>query len=206
MVADTQPKTFTEKQYSELQSKLDQVIRDLRSELRETRTALTKAEGDAEDLRGQNSTIDGLIKALELDPAAEARLKTIIKGEGELSRRTTEYNSTKTKFEKDAKPIKEKARRQFADDLAARSNGQFTPDELYAQGSEDQQKDYWFDHYDHTKGKAPETPPPAPAGVTPALGGDGGLPPLPGPGGTPAAAQKTQEEELKELFPSMYPK
>ena len=202
MVVDATPKTYTETQYSELQNKKDIVIRDLRNELRETRASLEKSEGDMADLRGQNGTIDGLIKTLELEPAAEARLKAIIKGEGELSRRTTEYNSTKNKFEKDAKPIKDKARQQYAEELVAKSNGQFTVDTLLAQGDETKMKDYWLDNYDHTKGKAPETPPPAPAGTTPAPGGDGGLPPLPGPGGTPGKTGESEYEFLQKMYPN----
>ena len=203
MVTDTQGKTYTEAQYAELQKAKDIVIRDLQKELRETRGNLEDATGRVVDLQGQLTAYENTVKGLELEPDAAARLQKIIKGEGELSRRTSDYNTAKTKLEKEAKPIREKALKQYADELAAKSQGQFTVDTLLAQGDEAKMDRYWLDHYNPAAVKPPETPP--------GQGDDhdkkgpedkSGLPGLPGAGGTPGATKETDSDFLKKMYPN----
>jgi hypothetical protein len=156
------------------------------------------------ELEAQNTAHDQVIADLKLAPDAEAKLAVLTKREGELGKRTAEYNAAKKILETEAKPIREAKLEAAAAKWATKSKGQITEAEFLAEGDEVKMRDLYAERFDPDLIVPPETDKKQPDDKEV----KGSLPGLSGTGG--ASHSKTEgeseEETLKKMYPNSYDK
>jgi hypothetical protein len=198
MTTDTKEKTYTQAEYTALQTAKDREIAAAKKEARDARKAQDEAEEKYAEIEGKYNTLNDKVKELELEPDAAARLKKLADANGELDRKTKEFNNGVKKFRDESKPIKELALKQTAAELAGKSKGQFTVEKLLeeAEGDEGKMRDFWINNYN------PDVTPPV---TQPGPDEQGKVknPGLPPGGGTPPTSEKTDEQKLDERYPTM---